>query len=372
MKKTLRRIGSLLLISLIVGSAAWTVWRKLGATPPDASGQHRAMYYDKLKDNMVQCTLCPIRCILEPGQFGKCKARKNIRGDLYSMVYGKIGAAHVDPVEKKPFFHVLPGSKAFSIATAGCNMWCVFCQNWELSQAFPNQIAFTSMTPEEVVGQALRTGSRSIAFTYNEPVVNYEFMLETAKIARTKGIKSLVVSSGYIEDAPLRELLEVIDAYKVDFKAFNESFYQKLTGGHLADVLEVMKTVKRSGVWLEVLTLLVPGQNDSDDELRALAKWIHENLGDDVPLHFTRFFPQYKLRNLSPTPVETILRARQIAKTCGLHYVYTGNVAFPEGEATICPKSGEAVIRRAGHSVLSNQLKNGACSDGEKIPGIWQ
>jgi pyruvate formate lyase activating enzyme len=376
MRTTLKNLLPGLFFLLLTGTSIYLVSQRLhsdGWLSPDFSGnRHKAMYYDKLANQMVQCRLCPSRCMLSPGQFGICKARKNINGDLYSMVYGKIGTVHVDPIEKKPFFHVLPSSKAFSIATAGCNLHCLFCQNWELSQSFPDQISSIPMTPEQVVQSAIETGSQSIAFTYNEPVINYEFMLETAKIARSKGIKSVVVSAGYIEAEPLRELLQYVDAYKVDFKAFNEEFYQRLTGGHLADVLETMKIIRKSGVWLEVLTLLVPGQNDSETETRSLAQWIKTNLGDDVPLHFSRFFPQYKLRNSPPTPVETIIRARSIAMAEGLKYVYTGNVAFPDGEATYCPGSHQKVIERIGHAVISNKLKNGECPDGEKIPGIWK
>ncbi|MFA7001163.1 MAG: AmmeMemoRadiSam system radical SAM enzyme [Candidatus Omnitrophota bacterium] len=354
---------SLWLISGLAHSAGWF--------EEQPGTEHLAMYYDKLPNRMVQCRLCPNRCMLAPGQFGTCKARKNIGGDLYSMVYGKIASAHVDPIEKKPFFHVLPGSKAFSIATTGCNMHCLFCQNWELSQAFPHEVPSIPMTPAQVVEEAARSGSRSIAFTYNEPVINYEFMLETARIARSRGIKSIVISAGYINPEPLAELLRTVDAYKVDFKAFREEFYQKLTGGHLADVLETMQLIHKSGVWLEVLNLLVPGENDSEAEIRELSRWIRENLGPDVPLHFSRHFPQYKLRNLPPTPIETVLRARAIAREEGLRYVYTGNVAFPEGEATLCPGSGQKVIERIAHAVISNNLKNGECADGEKIPGIW-
>jgi pyruvate formate lyase activating enzyme len=370
-----RRSLAVLFLMLVMGSAIFFIYARekaLEMEAKDAATSKEALYYKSLPGNMVQCFLCPSRCVLSTGEWGLCKARKNIRGKLYSMVYGKLASVHVDPIEKKPFFHVLPGSQAFSIASTGCNIRCLFCQNWEISQAFPGEVSILNATPDQVVAKALESGSRSIAFTYNEPVVNYEFMLETAKLARSKGLRTVVVSCGYIEEEPLRELLKYIDAYKVDLKAFREEFYHKLTGGRLATVLNSLKIVQQSGVWLEIVNLIVPGENDSDGELRDMARWIKENLGDSVPLHFSRFFPQYKLKNLPPTPPETIIRARQIAMEEGLKYVYTGNIAYPEGEATYCPGSKEKAIVRQGYFIIANNLKDGVCSDGEKIPGIWQ
>ena len=370
-----RQFLAVLFLAIVVGSSLFFIYRRelaVRAENRDAASFKEALYYQPLSGNGVQCVLCPIRCLLSPGQWGVCKARKNIRGKLYSAVYGKIAAVHVDPIEKKPFFHVLPGSQAFSIASTGCNMRCLFCQNWEISQCFPEDLPTQTATPGQVVAQALASGAQSIAFTYNEPIINYEFMLETAKLAKAKGLKTVVISNGYIEKEPLRELLKYIDAYKVDLKAFDEKFYKKFTGGHFASVLDNLKIIKQSGVWLEIVTLLVPGENDSPEEIRALAKWIKTNLGDNVPLHFSRFFPQYKLQNLPPTPPEVIIRARKIAMEEGLKFVYTGNVANPEGEATVCPDSKEKVIVRQGYFVTANHLKNGACSDGEKIPGIWK
>jgi pyruvate formate lyase activating enzyme len=364
-----------LFLFVVIGATVLFIYRREKAVQAGGStaqpGVHEASYYDPGANQSVQCYLCPNRCVIGPSQWGACKARKNIDGKLYSMVYGKIATAHVDPVEKKPFFHVLPGTTAFSIATTGCNMRCLFCQNWEISQVFPEDVPTQAATPEQVVSEALARGSSSIAFTYNEPVIAYEYMLDIAKLAKTKGIKTLVVSSGYIEEEPLKELLKYIDAYKVDLKAFDERFYRKLTGGRLASVLETLKTIKQSGVWLEIVTLLVPGENDSEEEIRAMARWIRENLGDSVPLHFSRFFPQFKLKNLPPTPPETLIRAREIAMEEGLKFVYTGNTAYPEGETTWCPVSKEKAIVRQGYFVIANNLKDGACPDGEKIPGIW-
>jgi pyruvate formate lyase activating enzyme len=370
-----KRSLGIFFLFLVVGSALFFVYRRekaVRAEFEDMAKAHEARYYETLANGMVKCSLCPNRCVLSAGEWGICKARKNIRGKLYSMVYGKIATAHVDPIEKKPFFHVLPGSTAFSIASTGCNLHCLFCQNWEISQAFPGEAPTRTATPEEVVAQALASGARSIAFTYNEPVINYEFMLETAKRAKTQGLKTVVVSSGFIEEEPLRELLKYIDAYKVDLKAFDERFYRKFTGAHLESILKSLKVIKESGVWLEIVTLLVPGENDGEEELRAMARWIKENLGDSVPLHFSRFFPQYKLKNLPPTPPETVVRARQIAMEEGLKFVYTGNTAYPEGETTWCPGSKKEAIVRQGYFILANNLKDGACPDGEKIPGVWK
>ncbi|MFA7255728.1 MAG: AmmeMemoRadiSam system radical SAM enzyme [Candidatus Omnitrophota bacterium] len=372
----LKKILAFLFLAIVLGATLFFIYRREHSVRadalPDSANLREASYYESLPNKSVQCFLCPNECVIAPSRWGACKARKNIDGKLYSMVYGKIATEHVDPIEKKPFFHFLPGSTAFSIATTGCNMRCLFCQNWEISQAFPEDVPTQAMTPEEVVTQALASGAQSIAFTYNEPVIAYEYMLDIAKLAKTKGLKTVVVSSGYIEEEPLKELLKTVDAYKVDLKAFHERFYQKLTGGRLASVLETLKTIKQSGVWLEIVTLLVPGENDSDDEIRAMARWIHSNLGDSVPLHFSRFFPQYKLKNLPPTPPETLIRARKIAMEEGLQFVYIGNVAYPEGETTWCPGSKEKAIVRQGYFIIANHLKDGACPDGEKIPGVWK
>jgi pyruvate formate lyase activating enzyme len=246
-----RRSLAVLFLILVLGSALSFIVAREKAREmevKDAATSREALYYKSLPGNMVQCFLCPSRCVLSSGEWGLCKARKNIRGKLYSMVYGKIAAVHVDPIEKKPFFHVLPGSKAFSIASTGCNIRCLFCQNWEISQAFPGEAPVLYATPEQIVAKALESGSRSIAFTYNEPVINYEFMLETAKLAKSRGLRTVVVSCGYIEEEPLRELLKYIDAYKVDLKAFREEFYHKLTGGRLATVLNSLKIVRQSGL----------------------------------------------------------------------------------------------------------------------------
>jgi len=373
----IRKLLAFMFLALVIGSAIVLIVARERAADVEsfaASGtnHHRAMWYDKLAGGLVHCRLCPNDCRLSEGETGICRARMNLGGELYSMVYGKIASAHVDPIEKKPFFHVLPGSTAFSIATPGCNMRCLFCQNWEISQAFPWEVRTSDAPPEQVVEAAVRSGARSIAFTYTEPTIFYEYMYDIARLAKQRGLKTVVISNGYINQEPLRALLPFIDAYKVDFKAFNPEFYTDLTGGSLEPVLASMKTIREQGVWLEIVTLLVPGRNDSEAEVRSLSRWIRENLGPDVPLHFSRFHPQHKMLDSPPTPVETVIRARRIALDEGLHFVYTGNVAYPPGETTYDPASGEAAIERRGHFVVRNNMKGGRGPGGSAIPGIWE
>lgn len=370
MKKNLLAI---ILIILILGVSIYFLV-KGGETKrvSDVSGLKEAAYYETLAGGATQCNLCPNHCLLAEGQTGLCKVRQNIGGKLYNLAYGKVVSVHLDPIEKKPFFHFLPGSKSYSLATAGCNLRCLYCQNWEIAQNFPEDVKSESMTAEEVVRQALQSNSQSIALTYSEPIAFYEYMLDIARTAKEKGLKVVVVSNGYINQEPLKELLKYIDAIKIDLKGFDEEFYQKFIGGHLQPVLDNLKTIKQSGVWLEIVNLLIPGENDSEEEIRAMSQWIKENLGEEVPLHFSRFYPMYKLQNLPPTPEETVIRAFQIAKETGLKYVYTGNITYPSGETTYCPKSGQVAIKRIGYFVEENNLKNGQCSDGEKIPGVWQ
>jgi len=334
---------------------------------------YEALFYEKLKDKKVKCNLCPNFCIIKENEYGKCKARKNIDGKLYSMVYGKIAAMHIDPIEKKPFFHFLPGSLIYSISTTGCNMRCKFCQNWEISQVYPNEIETKFFSPEDLIKDIKSKKIKAIAFTYGEPSIFYEYMLDIAKLAKKNGIKTAVVSSGYINPEPLKKLLPYIDAYKIDLKGFTDEFYEELTSGKLQPVLETMKIIKKSGVWLEIVNLVIPGYNDDEKDIKRMAQWIKENLGDDVPLHFTRFYPNYKLLNLPPTPPETLKKVRKIAMEVGLKYVYTGNIDDIEGSTTYCPKSKQPAIIRNGFFVIKNNLKeDGTCPDGSKIPGIWK
>ena len=372
-----------LFLFAVVGSAGWVIVSRErtgcagaaetpAATPAAAAGLHEATWYEKLAGGLVHCQLCPNSCRLPEGQIGLCRVRKNVGGKLYSLSYGQVAAVHVDPIEKKPFFHVLPGERAFSLATPGCNMRCLFCQNWEISQSFPWEVATTPTTPEAVVEAALRSGAKAIAFTYSEPTIFYEYVRDIAKLAKANGLKTLVVSNGYIQPEPLKALLPFIDAYKVDFKAFDPKFYADLTGGSRDPVLQAMKIIRESGVWLEIVNLLVTGKNDGEEDVRALARWVKENLGDDVPLHFSRFHPQHKLLNLPPTPIETVVRAREIAMEEGLTFVYTGNIPVSAGDSTYSPQTGQIVIERKGYFVVRNELADGVAPDGEVIPGVWK
>ncbi len=329
-----------------------------------------ASWYTQLANGLVQCNLCPNNCLLKPSQRGLCKARENINGKLYALNYGLPVSVHLDPIEKKPFFHFLPGSEAFSLAAAGCNFSCLNCQNWQISQQPPESFSVDYLTPEQVVQAAFDSGAKVIAYTYSEPISFYDYMLDIAKLAKQAGLKNVMVSNGYINPEPLKELLPYLDAVKIDLKGFSEDFYQKITGGKLQPVLETIKIIKNSGKHLEITNLLIPGENDSEKEIRAMVKWLKENVGEDTILHFSRFHPDYKLQNLPPTPVETVEYARQIALEEGLKYVYTGNIYFPEGEATFCP-DGSIGIKRQGFFVMENNLKNGKCPDGTAIPGIW-
>ena len=379
----MRKALAFLFLNAVVGAAAWVIVSReraactgaaesAAAASGDASGLHEASWYETLAGGLVHCQLCPNSCRLPEGQIGLCRVRKNVGGKLYALSYGQVAAVHVDPIEKKPFFHVLPGERAFSLATPGCNMRCLFCQNWEISQSFPWEVATTPTTPEAVVEAALRSGAQAIAFTYSEPTIFYEYMFDVAKLAKARGLKTLVVSNGYIQPEPLKALLPFIDAYKVDFKAFDPKFYAELTGGSRDPVLQAMKIIRESGVWLEIVNLLVTGQNDGEEDVRQLARWVKENLGADVPLHFSRFHPQHKLLNLPPTPIETVVRAREIALEEGLKFVYTGNIPVAAGDSTYSPQTGRIVIERKGYFVVRNELAEGVAPDGEVIPGVWK
>ncbi len=331
-----------------------------------------ALYWTDLGENKVQCQLCPWRCILSPNQKGFCRGRKNIKGKLYTLNYAQPIAIHVDPIEKKPLNHVYPGTKSFSIATAGCNLRCKFCQNWEIAQLDPESVSIAPVSAQEIVAQAKKTNSKTIAFTYTEPMIFYEYMLDIAKIAKQEGIKCVMHSAGYVNEKPLREIAKYLTAANIDLKGFSDKFYASFCEGSLDPVLNTLKILKEEGVWLEVTNLLIPGANDSDEDITQLCKWIKENLGPETPVHFSRFFPLYKLTNLSPTPLKTLLRAQKIAEGEGIKFIYIGNVPQQVGEDTVCPKCGKILIKRIGYNVLENLLKAGKCPFcGYKIPGVW-
>lgn len=334
---------------------------------------HEALFYHSLGDRQVNCVLCPRRCVIPDGKRGFCGVRENRGGTLYSLVYAKPCSLHIDPIEKKPLFHFLPGTRAFSLATVGCNLRCKFCQNWQISQASPEDVSAENMTPQEVVEKALESGAPVIAYTYTEPTIYYEYMLDIAKLAKKAGLKNVMHSAGYINEEPLRQLCPYLDAANIDLKGFSQRFYTEATLGNVDDVLRSLKILKESGVWLEITNLILPGLNDNPDEIRRMCVWIRENLGVATPLHFSRFWPMHKLISLSPTPVETLEMARRIAQEEGIRYVFIGNAQTAEGENTYCPKCGKAVIRRTGYVVTEMNLKDGHCSFcGQEVEGVWK
>jgi len=332
-----------------------------------------ALFYKKLDKKTVQCQLCPRRCVIPDGKRGYCAVRENRDGTLYTLVYAKPVAIHIDPIEKKPLFHFLPSTTAFSIATAGCNLKCKFCQNWEISQVKPEEVQYFYIEPKDLIKKVKESGSPTIAYTYTEPTIFYEYMLETAKLAKEAGIKNVMHSSGYINEEPLRRLAKYLDAANIDLKGFSEDYYSKITDATLEPVLKSLKILREEGVHIEITNLILPGYNDDPDTIRKMCLWIKENLGSDTPLHFSRFFPMYQLTSLSPTPVETLEKARRIALESGLKYVYIGNVGGHPAENTYCPRCKKLLIERRGYFVLQDNIENGKCKFcGEKIEGIWK
>jgi len=323
----------------------------------------------------VQCKLCPFLCFLPEGFRGICRVRMNVGGRLRTLVYAQPVSVHIDPIEKKPVYHMLPGSRIFSIATVGCNLRCSFCQNWEISQCNPEEAktAGQIMTPEQVVDAAIENNCNSIAYTYSEPIVFYEYVLDIARLSRQKGLRNVLVSAGYINREPLIKLAPYFDVFKIDLKGFNEQFYRKVVGGDLKYILATLKELHNLGVLTEVVNLVVPSLNDDMIEIAGMCKWIYDNMGLDTPLFFSRFTPQYKLGNLPATPIETLEKARSIAMDAGLRYVYIGNVPGHPGESTYCPSCGRMLIHRYGYAILENNIKNGRCAFcGKEIPGIWE
>lgn len=320
----------------------------------------------------IKCLLCPNECKVMPGETSECRTRVNNNGTLECIAYGNPCAVHVDPVEKKPLYHFLPSTDALSIATAGCNLACLNCQNWEISQTSPLKTKNYDLMPEAVVNLAVERNCRSIAYTYSDPVVFYEYVLDTARIARKRGIRNIIVSAGYIYENPLREWAKYIDAANIDLKSFSNEIYEMLNAGKLDPVLETLRILKEEGVWLEITNLIVPDWTDDQDMIREMCNWLYDKGFKDTPLHFSRFFPQYKLADLSPTPMATLKRARQIALESGLNYVYIGNAPELGGSTTNCPQCGHLLIERIGFSIRKIAIVDGNCeSCGASIPGHW-
>lgn len=332
-----------------------------------------AKFYEKQPHKKIKCKLCPRECVIDDRERGYCGVRENRGGTYYTLVHSRVCAAHIDPIEKKPFFHFYPGTLAFSIATAGCNVNCKMCQNWEISQARPEQVRSTYLPPQDLAALARQNRCASLAYTYSEPIVFYEYMMDAADAGHALGVKSVVVTGGYIEQDPLKKLCQGVDAIKVDLKAFSQRFYKEVVNGEIKPVLDALVTIRKQGRWTEIVYLVVPTLNDNDEEFRALARWVKSDLGLDVPVHFTRFHPQYLLKNLPTTPLETLERAKAIADSEGLHYVYLGNVPGHPGENTYCPKCRRVVVERMGYTIKEIHLRKGKCQYCQQaIPGVWQ
>ena len=320
----------------------------------------------------IKCLLCAQGCMLQDGQRGGCRARINVSGEMRSLVYGRPVSVHVDPIEKKPFYHFLPGSAAFSLATSGCPLHCKFCQNWEISQSRPEDFQAEYVAPGEIVSAARSRQATVIAFTYNEPTVFTEYLTDIARSAKSERIRSVMISCGFMNEAPLTEICSLLDAIKIDLKGFDEAFYRNVCSAELRPVLRSIKQIAASRVHLEIVNLVVPTLNDSEKMLGDLSAWIAEELGSDVPVHFTRFHPDYQLLNLPPTPVSTLEKAREIAMKRGIRYAFVGNVPGHAGNNTYCPNCGKAVIKRSAFFVEEMNLKRGQCKFcNTKIAGVW-
>jgi pyruvate formate lyase activating enzyme len=329
-------------------------------------------YFTPLNGGEIRCELCPKRCRVPMGERGSCRVRENRGGKLYSLVYGNPCAIHLDPIEKKPFLHVLPGTHSLSIATAGCNFDCKFCQNWEIALAFPEEVYSYEVPPEKVVKRAKEMRAHSVAYSYVEPTIFYEYMLEIARHSKHAGLMNVIHTNGFINEDPLRNLCRVLDAAQVDLKGFTDTFYRDLCNGELAPVLRTLKTMKQEGVHLEITNLVIPTKNDDMSEVREMCLWVKRELGADIPVHFNRFYPLHKLRRLPSTPVSTLEKAQTEALSCGLEYVYIGNVPGHKGWNTFCPRCKKMIIQRSGYMIGEVNLKAGKCGYcGKPIPGIW-
>jgi len=333
-----------------------------------------ALFYERLPNDAVRCCLCRHHCRIAPGQRGICRVRENRGGRLMTLVYGRVVAEHVDPVEKKPLFHVLPGTASYSIATVGCNFRCRHCQNHTIAQCDPGpaaEIPGQPTTPEQIVERAIGNGCRSISYTYTEPTIFCEYALDCARLASAAGLKNIFVTNGYITSQALDAIAPFLDAANIDLKGFSADFYQRVVGARLEEVLECIRDYHRRGIWIEITTLVIPGENDSDDQLNGIARFIADELGCDVPWHISRFFPQYRMTDREPTPPESLIRAVEAGRRAGLRFLYVGNLAGGR-ENTDCPACGVVVVRRERFQRLDNRLMGNACPRcGAELAGIF-
>jgi len=331
----------------------------------------KAKFFEKLAEKKIVCKLCPHECRVADLERGTCGVRENRGGEYYTLVYGNPCSANVDPIEKKPLYHYLPATKSFSIATAGCNFVCTFCQNWEISQKRPEQVRSMNIPPAKLVTLAKQYGCRTIAHTYTEPVVFYEYMFDAAVEGKKRAVPNVMISNGYIQEKPMRQLSKVIGAVKIDLKAFSDKFYQEMCKGTLRPVLDTLTVLKDEGIWFEIVVLLIPTLNDSTSEITQMSQWIVKELGDHVPVHFSRYYPTFMLKKIPPTPPKTLNRARKIAMDQGLKFVYIGNIISDAGN-TRCPNCKKVIIERVGFaSQLTGMSKNKCKYCGETIPGVF-
>ncbi len=330
-----------------------------------------ALWWKKQKDS-VKCFLCPRNCLIIEGQRGFCGVRENKNGKLYSLVYGKATGIQIDPIEKKPLYHFLPGTSVFSVGTVGCNLVCQNCQNWATSQAKPEEMHAYNLSPEEIVKKAKEQHCSAIAYTYNEPTVFAEYVLETARLARKAGMKNILFTNGFTGKEATLDFCKFIDGVNVDLKSLDNEFYKKYSGAWLEPVLESIKTYHKKKIWVELTNLIIPTLNDDMNKIKEMLIWIKENLSSDVPLHFPAFYPSYNLKDLPPTSAATLMEARKLAQDMGMNYAYIGNIVTTDEDNTYCPKCGELVIERMNFTALQNKLKKGKCDCGEEIPGVWK
>jgi pyruvate formate lyase activating enzyme len=364
--------GAALGMTSVAQPAAAAPSDAVSASEDDSRYTVEAKFYQKLQNRKIKCKLCPRECTVGDKERGYCGVRENRGGTYYTLVHSRVAAAHVDPVEKKPLFHYLPGTTAFSLGTAGCNVNCKFCQNWDISQSRPEQVPAQYAPPQRVAELAKQYGCPTIAFTYSEPVVFAEYLMDAADAGHEAGIRSLVVSNGFMQEDALKTAYGKMDAVKIDLKSFSESYYRQVVTGQLKPVLDSLVTLRKLGKWTEIVYLVLPTLNDSDQELRGLAQWVKANLGEDVPLHFTQFHPEYLLKNLPITPVPTLERAKAIADAEGLHYVYIGKVPGHPAQNTYCPKCRKMVVERVGFTASQMLIQKNHCPFCQQpIAGIW-
>ncbi|OHB75943.1 MAG: AmmeMemoRadiSam system radical SAM enzyme [Planctomycetes bacterium RBG_16_55_9] len=323
----------------------------------------------------IQCELCPKMCLIQPGQSGECRVRINDDGVLRTVVYGYPCSIYPDPIEKKPLFHFLPGSKILSVATVGCNLHCKNCQNWEISQANPEDgnIPAYACPPQKLVALCQESRYPSLAYTYTDPIAYYEYTYDSAKLAREAGIRNVLVTAGYINEQPWRRLLQYVDAANIDLKGITDDFYRQVCSATLKPIQNALIVAKACGVHVEIANLVIPTLNDKPEDIRLLSRWIKQNMGSDTPLHFSGFYPRYKMLNLPPTPLKTLEEARQIGLSEGLNYVYIGNLASKEGQNTYCPGCKRLLVERSGWMILQMRVRDGRCPDcGKEIYGLWK